>query len=106
MKSIFFIIAIFGINITASFGEVTGEGTVLPEPGATVCTACPSLIPVVPLVALYEDQSEVTSLMVHDILCPHVPMEADFSDAGFIDTPDESNLMPQVPLQADFQETL
>ncbi|MBL7112699.1 MAG: hypothetical protein ISS19_12250 [Bacteroidales bacterium] len=104
MKTIILIIALATFQITPTFGGTIGDKTSLMNIGETICVECPFLSPVVPLEASYEDQHEVTTLMVQEFLTPEIPMVADFSDSEIPMTPNEQSLVPQVPAEADFQD--
>lgn len=104
MKAMIIFIALFGIQISTVFGETSGEKANLTTREYTICVDCPSLLPVVPSIASYEDQKEVVILMQHEDLLPSVPMEADFGDPLSIVGPDVTTLMPRVPAEADFDD--
>ncbi len=106
MKLIIIFIALFGIQITNSFGEVIDVRNSVIVSEGTTCLGCPSLAPVVPLFATFEDQKELQGLMVQTQLTPEIPMEADFEDVAPEISTDTIELSPLVPMKADFSTTL
>lgn len=100
----FIIITLLGFQISAASLKISGERVVTNLHEYILCTDCPSLIPVIPIVASYEDQNELVSLMRNESLSPTVPMEADFEDSPTRDSLESSDIMPRVPVTADFDD--
>jgi len=106
MKFIIIFIALFGIQITTTLGEVIDvrSYTIILEGGP--CIGCLTLTPVVPHFATFEDQKELQGIMVQTQLIPEIPMEADFEDVSPALSTDTIELSPLVPMKADFSTTL
>ena len=106
MKTLIIFIALFGFHITSASGETIEVKVNVNKMDVVTCTDCPELIPVIPMVASYEDQKEVKTLLDMESLSPEIPLNADFNDEPVDICAENIELAPKVPLEADFQATL
>ncbi|MFH1298047.1 MAG: hypothetical protein ABIJ04_12395 [Bacteroidota bacterium] len=79
MKTIILIITIFSFQVTTMFSGIPVTNNSVKATDEAVCPECPSLTPVVPMEADFNDTLIPVNINGTSF-APEVPAEADFSD--------------------------